>query len=491
MTQLFLNQEKNGGKSLKEQICQYFISAIESGELSTGTSLPPSRELAQELGVSRDTVVRAYEELRRLEFIESQSTQGFVIKKRRVQSVQAKAQENNPVWIERLSAYGRSIANDLSEYPLLSDLASFNYGGPPADQLPKRRWKACMQYFAERINEYSHNPEILGRNELRQALAAFLARTKQINCSPDELAIFASTFTAVNLLCRFLLEPGDCIAVEEPGFGGIKNIALANSLKVVPIPVDKDGIVLEKLQACEEPLKMLYVTPTHQEPTGTTMPLARRQELYKWAKERSVWIIEDDYDGTFQYSLSSVPAIKALDQDSNVIYIAAFWKLLYPLTGLGYCVLPKTLMPLFLRTKVEAEGITEAIVQLSLATLLDEGFLEKHIRKLRSLYRERRNKLVHALNRSFAGKIEFARESRGTQWMVFFPQFEESAVLKAARSAGLPLISCANYYMNPPKNAGFLIDFSVLPEDTTELQCNAFRDALFSENEKTARNSCE
>lgn len=465
--------------SLKEQICQYLINSIEHGQLDSEALLPPSRELARQLGVSRDTVVRAYEELKRLSYIESSSTRHFTvssqIKKRKERESLYK--NHHPL---RLSSYGKLVQKEVDSSPLISEFAQLNYGGPPLTHLPIKRWQSAVKHFASQIKSINHHPEVTGRIELRNALSAYLNRTKQIQSYKDDLVVFTSTISATNLFCRLLLNPGDHIAIEDPGFGGIKNIASVQNLKVVPIPVDENGIVVEKLAKRKEKIKLVYITPSHQEPTGAVLSQDRRYELLAWAKENQVWIIEDDFDGYFDYTRKRIPALKAMDEYNNVIYLSTFWRILYPLTCLGFCIVPSQLLPLVLRSKIEVEGVSETVTQLCLAKMIDDGYLEKYSRKLRSLYLTRRNQLVDALRNKFKNQIQIKGGHSGTKLTVNLSSFIDRDIIKGADHAKLPLFSMNSYYQKPQETGLFLIDFSILEEEEIRTRCTKFANYLLS-----------
>ena len=471
--------DKDSQTPLKEQICQYFIKSIEQGLLDNETLLPPSRELAQQLGVSRDTVVRAYDELKRLAYIESHSTRHFKVSSQ-IQKRKERDNLDKKQQPQILSRYGKMFQKEVDSSPLISEFAQLNYGGPPLAQLPIKRWQSAVKHFASQTKSINHHPEVTGRIELRSALSAYLNRTKQIQSYRDDLVVFTSTIAATNLFCRLLLNPGDHIAIEEPGFGGIKNIASVQNLKVVPIPVDDQGIVVEKLAKRKEKIKLVYITPSHQEPTGAVLSLARRHELLAWAKQNKVWIIEDDFDGYFDYTRKRIPALKAMEESNNVIYLSTFWRILYPLTCLGFCIVPPQLLPVVLLSKIEVEGVSETITQLCLAKLIDDGYLEKYSRKLRSLYLGRRNQLVNALRNQFENQIQIMGGHSGTKLTVNLSSFNDRQIIQAADHANLPFISMNSYYQKSRDTGLFLIDFSILEEEEIKTNCAKFANHLLS-----------
>lgn len=475
--------KRTSDKLLREQIRDHFIGLIESGQLSIGAFLPPTRELAADLGVSRDTVVKAYNELESLSCIKSDSTRGYFVARNGAERnressyefgghCQSETKEDRSI-INRLSAYGRQVAKHSpeqreSEFPLSSNFADFNYGGPDPALLPTRRWREGLRLYADYVGKLNRHPETLGQIALRSALAGFLFRSKQIQCSQDQVAIFSNTHSAVMLLCRLLLDCADVIAVEDPGFGGIRNIARTLGLEILPIPVDGEGLVVDRLLQTEKRVKLVYVTANNQEPTGATLSCERRQKLVSWAKENDAWIIEDDFDGFFHYGRNSLPALKAKDADSNVIYMATFWRALFPLSTLGYCVLPRQLIKLIEKSKLEIDGVCDSLAQLTLADMIEDGFFEKYVRRLQKSYSGRRSALIKSLQNAFGAGIEIVGPGSGTQLFCRMPGYEDQIVLQAAAETKYPLISASAYFMVKPILPVYLFDFSCLDESEIE-----------------------
>lgn len=473
---------QNNVASLRDCLRDYFVELIRSGQLPAGALLPPTRDLSQQFGVSRDTVVRAYQELQRLCYIESSSTRGFVVNGRSAKlppkAVDAETSRQALLPAERLSKYGQSVADRTVHYPMSSDFPGFNYGGPPLDLLPVRTWKERLQFFGQSLGSINHRPELLGRPELRQAVAAFLGRNKQIQCCADAVSIFTSSYGATGLLCRLLLNPGDTIAVEDPGYGGIRNIAAAQRFQLLPIPVDSEGMCVDAIAAQEQNVRLVYVTPLNQEPTGARLSDRRREKLLQWAKATGAWIIEDDFDGYFSCGKPTTSSLRALDDGSSVIYLSTFWRLLYPLTSLGFCLLPEPLTQLVERSKLEVEGISETIPQLALASIIEDGYLERFVRKLGKEYALRRRTLIFNLKKSLNNRVQIIGDSSGTQCLVAFPEHSAQSVLKAASNSGFPLISTSPYYLAPNAEQTFLIDFSCLTADQLIEQTRMFANHL-------------
>jgi GntR family transcriptional regulator/MocR family aminotransferase len=274
-----------------------------------------------------------------------------------------------------------------------------------------------------------------------------------------DIAVFNISFTAFSLILRLLLDAGDTIGIEEPGFGGIKNAAAYHDLVVLPLPLDDEGLIVDTLERADPSPKVVYVTSNHQEPTGRTLSLARRKQLLDWAERTDAWIIDDDYDGFFHYGKSMPPPLKTLDQHDRVLHFGTFWQLLYPLTTLGYLVVPKKLMAVLGKAKMQTEGITETFPQLALADMLDTGYLQKHARKVESIFAPKRRTLIYELKRTFGQRVSIEQQSGGITCLVTFRDLQMKQLVFAAKTAGLPLVSTAPLYVGAAPEGECVIYF--------------------------------
>ena len=325
-----------------------------------------------------------------------------------------------------------------------------------------------MQQNAEGTSAHEplYDRAVLGRSELRTALSAFLNRSRGIACTADEVAVFNVSFSALSLICRLFLDPGDIIAMEEPGFGGVREVASYLGLQVLPLELDESGLSVDALQNSRQQVKAVYVTANHQEPTGITMTLARRKQLLAWAQKNNAMIIEDDYDGLFHYGANLPPSLKSMDAQDNVIYLSSFWQALYPLTTLCFAVLPLPFVEIVQQAKLRTASLTESLPQVALAEMLDSGYLQKHVRKVERELSLRRRTLIYELKRAFGAQISLPSHSCGMTIMARFQNCRDNDLLKAAQQAGLPVVSTDTLYSNVEKRpAGELsFYFPGLPE---------------------------
>ena len=469
----------DGTESLRKQICDALINSIEIGELPPGSPLPPTRELADQLEVSRDTVVRSYGDLQRLSYISSSSTRGFSVSfspggAEDVQPAEKKAADCSHL---RLSDFGQRFVGETRNYAFSPDFSAINHGAPPKRLLPTRRWQLHSAKYASQFFSLENCTQVFGQLKLRKALTGFLNRSKQLSCSVDQVAVFSNTLSAVNLLCRILVNPGETIAVEDPGYGGIRNVAYAQGANLIGIPTDDQGIIVDELYKHHD-IRLLYVSPSHVDPNGAVLSLSRRKQLLQWAHKNDVWIIEDDYEAHFQYEKSPPPTLASMDKNARVIYISSFWKVLYPLTAIGFCVLPNALVPLIERTKVHADGLSELIVQYTLTDIIEDGYLERHIRKMRKIFQSQRTALIFNLKKKFGQQIMIPCETSGTHSLVRFTEWSDARILYASQLAGLPMLPTSSYYFEPISKGEFVIDFSCLQKDDIDHLVTQFHKRL-------------
>lgn len=471
--------DSEDGKVGYKEIAAYLIGEIESGRLPCGAPLPPSRELARQYGVSRDTIVNVYRHLLAASYVETAGARGTFVS---YQLADKLAESLPPRPTPSLSKLGQSLNKSEKAAPRSNDFAILNFAAVPKESLPVRKWRELMQKRCQvsHFRNLAYDVNALGRIELREALAGHLNRTKGISCEADQIALFNISISGVGIILKLLMEEGDTIALEDPGFGAIKQLAKFHNFKLMPVPVDSQGIdtdyLAERASQGAVP-KIVYVTPTHQDPTGRTMSLARRKALLTWAEANDAWIIEDDFDSYFSYSGPSLPSLKALDTTSRVIYVSTFWQILYPLTTASYLIVPPELVSALSRCKALSEGIAEPMVQLAIADMLESGFLVTHLRRWNKIFAARRRTLLYELKNALDKRIEIQKQGGGLYCLVSLPDWPSEAVLNAARQSDFPLVSIAHHFELEPENL-YLIYFASIAEEDARAQVKAFVSAL-------------
>jgi GntR family transcriptional regulator/MocR family aminotransferase len=386
--------------------------------------------------------------------------------------------------LDRLSTLGKLYAKDIPLYLFSPNFPQLDYGAVPREALPVKRWREVMQNLSRptQFRHFKYEMEVLGRSELRQALVLHLNRSHNLACSVNEISVFNISANAVELLCQLLLEPNDIIAVENPGFGGIKNIALYQQIGLAPVAVDDEGLIVEELDKLPRVPKLIYVTPSSQDPTGVPMSLSRRMQLLAWSVRNHAWIIEDDYDGYFRQEKKDLPSLKSLATSNNVIYVSSFWQVLYPLTTTSFIVAPENLMAVMERSKAQGFGITETMVQLVLAEMLSDGYFYKHIRKWDKIFSGRRRALCYELNQALGERVFIPNQSGGLNCLVRIDAWSSESILACADRAGLPMVSTEDFYLINKRRDEFLVRFATQSEEQLKMTVKRFVRLLKSES---------
>lgn len=397
-----------GRKDLSGEIYRQIRRAILAGRLRPGDRLPPSRELARELAVSRMTVIVAYERLDSEGFITSRLGAGTFV------SGLVSGGESPPTRRRSRGALRpRAIWDSISlatafDYPAEFD---FRTGIPDASLFPHEAWRRLVAR-ALRSSEvatgaYGHPA---GHYGLRAAIARHLAISRGVRASAEDITITSGTQQALDVLARTLLAPGEKIAVEDPGYGPPNRLFQALGLRVIGIPVDRNGLVVDALP---RDVRAVYVTPSHQYPLGVAMTPLRRQALLTWADRNNAAIIEDDYDSEFKFAERPLDSLQALDTKGRVIYVGSFSKTLLPALRLGFLIAPRSLQSALHKAKFVSDWHTPTLAQAALAHFIEDGEFARHIRKANKVYRERHKMLANAITCDFNDHLELIPSSTG------------------------------------------------------------------------------
>jgi GntR family transcriptional regulator/MocR family aminotransferase len=451
--------------------------SILSGRLSPGSRVPSTRALASSLGVSRSTVTQSYEQLISEGYLQTVFGSGTkvceqlpddLLRTASVKPIKARA-KRPPTQPVKLSLYGASLNDDTPlEAPEQELSLNFKTGCPALDEFPMQQWRRLLSKHCRtdprRLLDYAASP--CGDAALREAIAGYLARSRAVRCSPDQVVIVNGSQQAIDLVTKVLIDRGDKVAIENPGYLGARRAFLAQGAKLHPAPVDHSGIVVEKLAArSANRIKAVYVTPSHQFPTGAVLSLPRRLELLGWSANSGAVIIEDDYDSEFRYGSRPIPALQGLAESENVIYVGTFSKVLFPSLRAGYLVVPETLARIFGRARWLADRHTPTLEQRVLADFINEGQLERHLRRMRTLYDRRRQALVRALEAHFGDHVTILGENAGMHLMIRLrSRFSDEQVVERARRAGVGIVSARIYYLGEGRKDEFVLGYAALSE---------------------------
>ena len=457
---------------LHQQLYQELRSSILSGRLAAGQRIPSTRALAKSLGLSRSTVTQSYEQLISEGYLQATVGSGTAVSPQLpddlVQAPVVKVARMTlarPHESVRLSQYGSNLAKWVHPSVETEPLFNFKYGRPALDHFPLEVWRRLLlrQYRSAQPDVLDYAGDGKGYAPLRAAIARYLTSARAVNCRPDQILIVNGSQQALQLTAQVLLDAGDIVAVEEPGYGGAKQAFVAHGARLHPVEVDEAGIRLDKLP--RKRARLVYVTPSHQFPTGAVLPLSRRLELLAWAEKKQVSVVEDDYDSEFRYSSRPIPSLQGLAQHENVIYIGTFSKVLFPSLRIGYLVAPQQMVNTFETAKWMMDRHTPIFEQRALADFIDEGHFERHLRRMRALYDRRRQKLVTCLRTHFRDRVDILGENSGMHLMIRLrTRWSSEEVERRAFAAGVGMVDARIYRLLESHRNEFVLGYAALSE---------------------------
>ena len=455
---------------------------VADGTLAPGARVPSTRALAADLGVSRSTVTTAYEQLVAEGFLVTAAGRAARVATPLVAGVAPGRLDASPAApVPPLSAWGRRVEAMAgmalqASAPLEGVPIDFLYGAVASRDFPALAWRRAYQAELLRQQHRVYYAEPEGEPALRRALQGYLARARGLVCDAGQILIVHGAQQALDLCARLLLELADTFVFEEPGYPMARQCFEAIGARPLPVAVDAQGLDTSRLPRSDH-VRLAYVTPSHQFPLGGVLPMARRMELLQWARRHGAWIVEDDYDGEFRYGQRPIDALQAMDTDGRVLYIGTFSKALSPQLRLGYLVLPAALVPVFRQARRLADRHAPVIEQRVLASLMDSGAYERHIRRLRRAHERRRMALLEAIARYLPASAQVAGTAAGLHvvlWLPSVPQQGEAQLVAAARAAGVGVYPVSPLFAGPqvspqPRPAGLTLGYASLSEEDIQL----------------------
>ena len=422
------------------------------GRLTVGSRLPSSRALSRQMGVSRNTVMAALDQLTAEGFIVSRQGSGTRVAARPLPpSLVAHQPASLSVRsVRAVSRRARELAELEAPFGRASNLP-LAPGLPDLDAFPHREWSRLLARRWRRPPRGLMAPhDAAGHPDLRAAIAEHLGRTRAVRCTPDQIILVAGSQQGLDLAARVLLDPGDQAMIEDPCYGGLRGALHAAGAKPVSVKVDDAGFDPELAERLWPQARLACVTPSHQFPSGSTMPLERRLALIDWADRRGGWIVEDDYDSDFRYAGAPLAALQGLDAGNRTIYCGTFSKSMFPALRLGWLVVPEDLLPVFLAVRRMADVAPSAVTQAAMADFMAEGLFAAHLRRMRTLYIERRLILLQATHRHLDGLLEVTTGDAGTHGIGWLPPgTDDRAAAAAARAHGLAPSPLSRYRIAP------------------------------------------
>jgi GntR family transcriptional regulator / MocR family aminotransferase len=444
-------------------------SAIMEGRLARGARLPSSRDLARQYGLARGTAVGVFEHLRSEGYVVSKVGAGTFVSNS-LPDQRPLASRNRITHGRRrtpvgLSARGRQMGRTcFPSEPVAQISVPFRAYQPDLDAFPLNLWSrlaARRQRLARRDLLGVGDPR--GYRPLREAVAAYLGSARGVTCDADQTLIVSSVQQALDLSARLLLDPGEPAWIEDPAYPGARLVLEAAGVKLVPVPVDADGIdVAAGRRRCPQ-ARLAYVTPAHQVPLGSRLSLERRFALLEWAYSQGSWIFEDDYDSEFRYDGPPFTALKGLDSEGAVLYSGSFSKMLFPALRLAYLVVPPALVEGFAAARSLVDRFPPILAQAVLFDFISEGHFARHLRAMRELYGSRLAVLRGGI-RKLSGMLELAPESAGLEIVGWLPpEIDDRVAAAAAARQGVEVRALSQYAVKRPAPSALVLGFAAVP----------------------------
>jgi GntR family transcriptional regulator/MocR family aminotransferase len=436
-------------------------AAILDGRLRHGQPLPSTRTLATSLGVSRNTVVAAYDRLLSEGYVAARQGAGYIVAEGvpvsvvRSQAAEGGDRRLHPQWREATLPVPMT-----ARPPVRHDLG---VGLPDASRFPFETWRRLS---ARALRTLSREPAIYdaaeGRLALREAIAGHISFARAVACSAQDILVTSGAQQAFDLLARILVTPGRTVlAVEDPGYPPLREAFAAAGAIVAPVPVDAEGLVVDQIPTTA---RVIYVTPSHQFPLGMAMSPARRIALLEFARRHGAVVIEDDYDGEFRYGGRPLDALQTLDRDGSVFYVGTFSKSLFPALRLGYLVAPPWALAALARVRQLSDWHSDVLAQDTLALFIAEGHLARHVRKMRRIYSERRDALLDGLARYAGDALEPLASDAGLHIAARLSlSVRATEVTHAALTQGLRIEALDDYAIGGNAPNGLIFGLGVLP----------------------------
>jgi GntR family transcriptional regulator / MocR family aminotransferase len=470
---IVINDESN--LPLHIQIYEQMKENIVTGQIPEGSKLPSTRKLSITLNVSRNTVENAYQQLCSEGYIASKAGSGFISLKLDSMEVSSPTSEGFMKEFEEI-VYEENLNNNYKY--------NFGYGNLSASDFPMGLWKKisnkCLSSISpENLTSYKASK---GELDLRIELMKYLTESRGVSCNPEQVIISSGMEYSLSMLCQLFRGSYDQIALEDPGYRGAKNIIINNGYNVIPISLEKDGINLGELE--NSSAKIVYVTPSHQFPTGSVMPIQKRLKLLDWAIRKQGIIIEDDYDSEFRYNSRPIPSLQGIDSKGCVVYIGTFSKSLSPSLRLNYMVLPKSLLErydkLFNRYQVSVPFIHQKIIQ----QFMHLGHWDRHLRKISLSSKRKHDVLIHTIHELMGDKVIIHGKNAGLHILLEFNNgLSEVELIERAKNYGVIVSPVSVFWMRPEKysNNMILLGYGEMPEGEIVEGIRTLKNALLSD----------
>ncbi|MFZ7942954.1 PLP-dependent aminotransferase family protein [Neobacillus sp. 19] len=464
MLEIMLDLDYESRDPLYIQLYNFIKKEIQAGKIEPGEKLPSKRKLSHHLGISQNTIETAYEQLLAEGYVESVQRKGFYVK-----------ELNRDLFLsmEDSAKVTKGIKDETMQYEV-----DFNHGSVALEHFPYQIWrKLTIQSLYEEESCYFLNGEPQGELPLREAIAKYLYQSRGVRCDANQIIIGAGTQYLISLL-TMIIGRDVIYSMENPGFHRTREAFKDQGVSLKPIPLDQEGIDLKQL--VKSKANVTYVTPSHQFPNGMVMPISRRMELLKWAEDEGRYIVEDDYDGEFRYKGKPIPSLQGLDHNGKVIYLGTFSKSLIPSIRISYMVLPDSLLEKYNQHFNIYKQTVSRLHQHTLSQFMFNGHWERHLNKMRTVYRKKQTALIRFIEKYLGGHVQVIGDDAGLHILLSVQnQLSETELIEKAAEYKVKVYPTSVYYGNDhsDRESKVLLGFGGLTEEEIETGIQLLKEA--------------
>jgi GntR family transcriptional regulator / MocR family aminotransferase len=451
-----------GDAPLFRQIYAQLRAAILAQDLRPGTKLPSTRQLATQLSVSRSAVVSAYEQLLAEGYATGKVGSGSYVSADLPEAIEGRRPKRSA---RRATSVAAPLAQNFVDVTAQDEERPFNLGRTLVDARTIALWrKSSAKVFRTLGPDHFGYSDPRGLPALRKAICDYLRAARAVRCEPEQIVVTSGTQHAIDLIIR-VLHQGELQAwVEDPGYALTRQSLIAAGVKTHPVPVDAHGIDVAAGIKSAPKARAVFVTPSHQFPTGVVLAMARRLELLAWARERRAWIIEDDYASEFRYGGRALASLQGLDENERVIYVGTFNKALFPGLRLGYAVVPPALAKAFVTARYLVDRQPSSLAQAVVADFIEEGHFAAHLRRMRLQYRDQRDVLVAALRQRLGSELSVDPPDQGMHLVAHLRRgLKDTTIERAARERGVIVRAMSRLYVDAAPRSALVMGFSGYP----------------------------
>lgn len=457
-----------GSTPMYDQLSEWFRHAILDGRLRPGQRVPSTRSLARELKISRVPVLSAYEQLYAEGYLETFVGAGTCVARAIPgETIKPNGGERPAPLQNATHAAPRKVAQRVEGLRVPAQTWAHNQGAfrvglPAIDHFPVTAWSKLLNHHARHPPiEHMVYGEPMGYLPLREAIAEYLGTVRAVRCDASQILITTGSQQGLQVCIHALLDPKDRVWVEDPGYPGVKQALRTIGAEIIPVPVDEEGLDVEEGIRRGRNARAVYISPSHQFPLGWTMSAARRMQLLSWASRNGAWIIEDDYDSEYRFGGRPLASLQGMDTDDRVVYVGTFSKVMFPALRVGYIVVPKDLIPAFAAVRDAFDTFSSTLYQVALTDFIREGHFARHIRRMRTLYLERRTVLREAIDKYMDGRLEVVGTEAGMQLAALLPSgVDDVGVSIKAKQLGISARPLSICYAEPPSRGGVILGYS-------------------------------